>query len=187
MYDFSTGQRLFMGSNVRLQNELLAHPYEKLYESMERSYSTAEEAMDFMRKVKTQKIKLLDELDARAASHPKLSQRYIDYLKGYYLAAAGRSLMQAKYNVATGTFPSEYMLYADSLWNVMLQQTPYSLYRDFNYFLIDYMYYKQDHIPGESNSIAAKIKKLADAGKITLSKKELSIVEGFDEVGDSVR
>ena len=187
MYDFSTGQRLFMGSNVRLQNELLAHPYEKLYESMERSYSTAEEAMDFMRKVKTQKIKLLDELDARAASHPKLSQRYIDYLKGYYLAAAGRSLMQAKYNVATGTFPSEYMLYADSLWNVMLQQTPYSLYRDFNYFLIDYMYYKQDHIPGESNSIAAKIKKLADAGKITLSKKELSIVEGFDEVVDSVR
>ena len=55
MYDFSTGQRLFMGSNVRLQNELLAHPYEKLYESMERSNSTAEEAMDFMRKVKINK------------------------------------------------------------------------------------------------------------------------------------
>ncbi|MBQ3122242.1 MAG: hypothetical protein IJC08_06545 [Bacteroidaceae bacterium] len=187
MYDFSTRQRLFMGSNVRLQNELLAHPYEKLYESMERSNSTAEEAMDFMHKVQTEQTKLLDELDVRVAAHPNLSQRYIDYLKGYYLTGSARSLIYAKYNVATGTFPDEYMAYVDSLWNVMLQQTPYSLYRDFNYFLIDYMYYKQDNIPGESNSIAAKIKKLADAGKITLSKKELSIVEGYDEVVDSVR
>ena len=187
MYDFSTGQKLFMGSEVRLQNELLAHPYGYLQEYPQKRNATAEEAMDFMRKVQTGYKKLLDELDARVAAHPKLSQRYIDYLKGLYLVDAGYPLMQAKFYVAGGTFPEEYMVYADSLWSMMLQQTPYSLYNDYRVVLRDYLDYKKEHMPGERNSIATTIKRVASEGKIKLSERELSIVKKYDEVLDSIR
>ena len=187
MYDFSTNQKLFMGSDVRLQNELLANRHGYLQEYPQKRNVTAEEAMDFMHKVQVEHKKLLDELDARVAAHPKLSQRYIDYLKGFYLMDAGYPLMQAKFYVAGGTFPDEYMAYVDSLWSSMVQQTPYSLYRDYRVVLRDYLDYKKEHMPGERNSVAATIKRVASEGKIKLSERELSIVKKYDEVLDSIR
>ena len=187
MHDFLTNQKLFMGSDVRLQNELLAHPYGYLHEYPQKRNATAEEAMDFMRKVQTGHKRLLDELDARVAAHPELSQRYVDYLKGFYLMDAGYPLMQAKFYVAHGTFPDEYMAYVDSLWSSMVQQTPYTLYRSYKTVLRDYTDYKKDHMPGERNSIATTIKRVASEGKIELSERELSIVKKYDEVIDSIR
>ncbi|MBQ5662962.1 MAG: redoxin domain-containing protein [Bacteroidaceae bacterium] len=181
MYDFTTGQRLFMGDDARLQNELLAHPKKTMYERIKQKNATAEQAMDFMRKVKEVYDSLLTDLDAIVATHPNLSQRYINYLKGYYLSGAGESLMQAKFYVADRTFPAEYVAYVDTLWNKMVVQTPYTLYSRYTTFLSDYIDYKKDHMEGEKNSIATTIKKVVNDGKITLSKKELDIVNRYDE------
>ena len=187
MYDFTTGQRLFMGDDARLQNELLAHPHKLMYERIKQKNATAEQAMDFMYMVKEVYDSLLTDLDATVATHPNLSQRYINYLKGYYLSGAGESLMQAKFYVAGRTFPDEYITYVDTLWNKIIAQTPYTLYRDYTIFLRDYIGYKEDHMEGEKNSITTTIKRVADEGKITLSKKELDIVNRYDEELDRIK
>jgi thiol-disulfide isomerase/thioredoxin len=69
----------------------------------------------------------------------------------------------------------------------MVQQTPYTLYRSYKTVLRDYTDYKKDHMPGERNSIATTIKRVASEGKIELSERELSIVKKYDEVIDSIR
>ena len=57
--------------------------------------------MAFMESVDSVHKALNTELEERIANHPKLSQRYIDFVKGYYIAGHGESLMQARYYVLT--------------------------------------------------------------------------------------
>ena len=47
LYDFKTGQKLWMGDNVRLQNELLAHPTEGRHDRIDFSQGGKVDAMDF--------------------------------------------------------------------------------------------------------------------------------------------
>ncbi|MBE6303637.1 MAG: redoxin domain-containing protein [Bacteroidales bacterium] len=187
MYDFTNGQRLFMGSDARLQNELAAYPCQWTNERMEHKNATAEQAMDFLRKVKESHNSCLAELDSTIAAHPNLSQRYINYIKGYYLTGAGESLMQAQFYVAGRTFPDEYIAYVDTLWNNMVAQTPYTLYNNYVTFLRDYIDYKENHMEGERNNIVTTIKRAFSEGKITLSEKELDIVNRYDEELDRIK
>lgn len=179
IYDFKTGNRLWMGDDVRLQNELLALPHGWMNCRMDTKNSTAEQAMDFLRTTAEKRNMLIAELAERVEQHPRLSTRYIDYLTGYYTTGIGESLMQAQYRMAGDTFPDEYMAYADSIWNCTVQLTPYTIYRDFNRFLFDYMYYKKSHDPVSSKT-APTLLRLASDGRITLTDRELEIVKGYD-------
>lgn len=188
LYDFGTGQQLFMGKDVRLQNELLAYPASFMNERMEHYDATQEQALEFLNLVKSCGERLNNELQKRVVEHPMLSRRYIDYLIGYYLVGMGESLMQGKFSVAGKKLPAEYIAFADSLWSRLVAplstdgfstlSMPKSIYRDYVTFLNDYMRYKQDNMPG-ANLIALRLKKLADEGKISLNEKEYDAVSRF--------
>ena len=181
LYDFGTGQKLFMGKDVRLQNELLAYPASFMNERMKQEYATQEQAMEFLHEVQALGDHLGDELQARLMEHPMLSHRYVDYIKGYILAGMGESLMQGLYNVAGDKLPTDYISFADSLWSELLQRKPHTLYRDYVIFVNDYMHYKEDNMPELKNSTASILKRLADEGKISLNEKEYATIAGFDE------
>ncbi len=190
LYDFGTGQKLFMGSDVRLQNELLAYPASSMYERMEHEYATQEQAMEFLHHVKECGRRYNAELQERVGEHPMLSRRYIDYLTGYYRAGMGESLMQGMYSVEGDKLPAEYIAFADSLWNSMIAplstdgfstlSSPKSLYRDYIRFLTDYMYYKVQNMPEQEGSVAKTLQRLAACGTISLDEKQACAVNSYD-------
>ena len=181
LYDFSTGQKLFMGEDVRLQNELLAYPASFMNERMQQRNSTQEQALEFLRQVQACGKRFGDELQARVKEHPILSRRYVDYIANYYLVGMGESLMQGQYSVVGKILPAEYIAFADSIWSELLMRKPFTLYRDYVTFVRDYMDYKKDNMPGVATSAASLLKKLADEGKISLNVKEYDAVVSYDD------
>ena len=168
-------------ADVRLQNELITYPHSWLNKRIPHDGATYEEAIAFMESVDSVHKALDAELEERIASHPKLSQRYIDYVKGYYIAGHGESLMQARYYVAAPTVPKEFMGYAAKhIWEKI---HPYTLYRDYNTFLRDYI----GQIDVKKMTAVDYLKIMADKKTITLTEEERYAVDNFDKVKSAMR
>ena len=136
--DFMTGQTLWMGDDVRLQNELIAYPYDGIKERIPRDQRGKVNAMDFKAKTDNSLALATAGLEETIAQHPNLSQRYIDFVKGYYPTSQGESLMQGRYAMPNYKLPQEYMDYVTrECWQKAVK--PYTLYRDFACFMDDYL------------------------------------------------
>ena len=98
--DFMTGQTLWMGDDVRLQNELIAHPYDGIKERIPRDQRGKVNAMDFKAKTDNSRALATAGLEETIAQHPNLSQRYIDFMKGYYQ----RTLCDAELRTTSGIY-----------------------------------------------------------------------------------
>lgn len=179
LYDFGTGQKLFMGSDARLQNELLAYPASSMYERMEHHNATQEQTLEFLNHVKSCGERNNRELQKRVEEHPMLSRRYIDYLTGCNLVGMGESLMQGKFSVAGDKLPAEYIAFADSVWSELLMRKPLTLYRNYTTFMNDYMDYKVDYLPEKEGTVATTLKRLATEGAISLNEKETDAVNSY--------
>ena len=70
LHDYAAGKQLFMGNDVRLQNELLALPHGWMNCRMDTKNSTAEQAMDFLRTTAEKRNMLMAELAERVEQHP---------------------------------------------------------------------------------------------------------------------
>ncbi len=139
LYDFMTGQTLWMGDDVRLQNELLAHPHSWASADIDRS-SQNMLPMTYLAQADSVRQAQMSELTGRVSSHPNLSQRYQDYVSGYYQNILGKSMMQAGYNFPNYEIPQEYLDYArKECWQKAIK--PYTIYRDFTTFMRDYLYW----------------------------------------------
>jgi len=183
LYDFKMGQKLFMGDDVRLQNELAAYPQE---ESDER-IGKGEGAMQFMARMEGVRRNFMNQLNTCVARHPNLSQRYIDFQTGRCLAAQGYAMMQARFDLEH-RIPKEYMDYVSTeLWQKMPK--PYTLYGDFATFMRDYLEYltEADHrisaggytvtLTDADRAYFFRCKKAE--GKISLTDEELSDIDRF--------
>ena len=135
--DFMTGQALWMGDDVRMQNELLAHPHS--WASADRNRSGQNIVpMTYLAQADSVRKAQMAELAQWVASHPNLSQRYQDYVAGYYQNILGESMMQACYHFPNYEIPQEYLDYAGKeCWQKAIK--PYTLYRDFATFMRDYL------------------------------------------------
>lgn len=97
LYDFSTGQKLWMGDDVRVQNELLAHPRSRAEARV--PYDTQDaDLMAYWTQADNACHVQMDYHKALQQSHPTLSQRYIDYVTDYYRMIQGRNMMQARFS-----------------------------------------------------------------------------------------
>ena len=135
--DYKTGQTLWMGDDVRMQNELLACPF---------SWASAEidpnrhdlDPMTYLAQADSVRRVQMSDLAQLVDSHPNLSQRYQDYVAGYYQNILGKSMMQAHFHFPNYEMPQAYMDYAGK---ECMQKAikPYTLYRDFAPFMNDYL------------------------------------------------
>ena len=134
--DFKTGQTLWMGDDVRVQNELLAHPHSWASADIDRSRSDLD-PMTYLVQADSVRHVQMSELEQWVTNHPNLSQRYQDYVAGYYQNIMGESMTQASYHFPNYEMPQDYM---DFLGKECWQKTikPYTLYRDFEVFMRDY-------------------------------------------------
>ena len=135
--DFKTGQMLWMGDDVRVQNELLAHPHSWASAEIDRSGQNVV-PMTYLAQADSVRRVQMSELATWVSSSPNLSQRYQDYLAGYYQNILGESMMQASYQFPNYEIPKEYLEYAGKeCWQKAIK--PYTLYRDFTPFMRDYL------------------------------------------------
>ncbi len=140
LYDFTNGNKLFMGNDVRLQNELLTHKFSKA--SVRFDYGEENiDAMKFWQQADSVRSVQKAHLQNTLAGHPNLSQRYADYTDGYYLVNQGEYMMLARFNVPERKLPQEYTDYVgNEIWQKMPK--PYTLYTNFGTFSRNYI----DHL-----------------------------------------
>ena len=172
LYDFLTGQMLWMGDDVRLQNELLAHPHDWNNDRIEDKEEGKVTAMQFKARTDDSRAASMTKLQNCLAQHPNLSQRYIDYLSGYYLTSQGEAMMQARYSIPGYDLPKEYMDYVgNELWKKACK--PYTLYRDFSTFVRDYLNHLRDTQQGDWGiHFRNTVLRLEQQGMVTLTDKE---------------
>lgn len=176
--DYKTGQRLFMGDDVRVQNELLAYPHQFANDRTEDTGAGTMEAMQFKIHTDSMQRSRMVELQERIAQHPSLSQRYIDYLTGYYLTGQGESMMQARFHMPGHELPQEYMDYVGQLWQQKVK--PYTLYRDFSTFMRDYIDQLDEkrQIDLADQTVRA-VRRMEQQGIIKLSPEESKLLEDY--------
>lgn len=172
LYDFMAGQMLWMGDDVRLQNELLAHPHDWNEDRIADKEEGKVTAMQFKVRTDASRAASMTKLQDCLAQHPNLSQRYIDYLTGYYLTDQGESMMQARYSIPGYDLPKEYMDYVgNELWKKACK--PYTLYRDFSTFIRDYLNHLRDTQQGDWGILYRNTAlRLEQQGVVTLTDKE---------------
>ncbi len=193
LYDFKSGQKMFMGKNSRLQNELLAHQNRGFLDIPEKMMDE-EAAMKFFEKVKQDGENAMNNLQQTIAEHPTLSDRYINYNKGMINSYEGYSLNQATFYINNQRIPVQVL---NTLGKQISQQRvhPYTLYRFFMRFAGEYI---EQHIANNYGKYREQqytpiLRKYRDAGKITITDEELAIIdhyakthEGVDEFADII-
>ncbi len=178
LYDGKTGQTLFMGKNARLQNELLAYQLFADFSSLQKDHSTAAEAMAFLEENKRRLEMANETLDSILLAHPNLSQRFVNYQRSGYIVDMGRELMQARFYVDQWKLPKEYVDYVSQ--NLWLQHgKPYTLHREFSTFMRDYIDVQNGEREGFKTSVIPMIKEMAKQREITISDKELEVLNSF--------
>jgi len=184
LVDFKTMQCLFMGDDVRLQNELVTCQHGWISEHISQSDYGKVDAMDFKARVDGAYAARMAELENLVNQHPTLSQRYIDYLSGYYRASQGFTMMQARYSMPNYALPQEYMDFVrDEIW--LKATKPYTLYHDFGVFLSDYPEQLGISLMGCQNKIENNkdeylkdaVQQLEKQGIVTLSSNEKQILD----------
>lgn len=181
LYDFKTGQMLWMGDDVRVQNELLTYPHAWPNERIGHEEAGEISAMQFKVQTDNTRAANMAELNERVKRHPTLSQRYIDYVEGYYQTAQGESMMQASFDIPGRQLPQEYMDYAGKeVWQKAVK--PYTLYRDFGTFMRDYLDLMQGaHHANRGEETVAAIRRLEQQGVVTLSTDENDALMAYAE------
>ncbi len=192
LYDHKRGKRMFMGRNCRMQNEILAHNIKAEFNSLKRGEISEAKALKFLYTLQTQKANAMKELEKKIATHPNISDRYINYYKGYFNMCEGNNLMKTHFHVKKCHVPAEIMNYAGQQhW----QQSPcpYTLYREFRYFLVDYIdqlvydrywaYSKEDNkmFRIDDKLYAPILRRYKDAGKVQITDEEMECMERFAE------
>ena len=183
--DFKMGQKLMMGDDVRMQNELLTYPDKWNYARIEGNT----DAMQFKAQMDSICNAMRATLEEHIAMRPNLSQRYIDYVKGCYIAGQGESMMQARYDLKR-QLPKEYMDFVTtSLWQKASK--PYSLQRPFTTFMrdyVDHMSQKDYTVPAGRYTIyvsdgifSSVLRKNRNEGKISISDEELALFDRYAE------
>lgn len=143
-HDFKTGQKLWMGNDVRLQNELLAYPYLKTDIYIPREEWGKMDVWEFKSKTDSAYTMAMAKLKETVRLHPNLSQRYVNYLKGYYQTAQGWSMMLGRRFTLTRDLPQEYLDYINKeCWQKAVK--PYTLYGDFFSLMRNYFDYIMEH------------------------------------------
>ena len=135
LYDFKEGRRMWMGEDVRLQNELFRHPLNWNSIRME------EDGGDFDKYVasvdsliKTQHA----QVDELCRQHPTLSTRFNLYRKGSTTWQQAGDFGQARFRAKDYHFPENAKKYAyENFW--LKLPKPYTLYRGVRGFWRDYL------------------------------------------------
>lgn len=163
IYDFLTGHRLWMGSDTRLQNEILS--MQTCNATM--SYNTSI-GIDFLQLL-AQSDSLTHIHEAHLASirttHPNISHRYLDYQTDTYRTNIARDLVQACFYSRDSIIPQSYIEHITAnYWRNMPE--PLTITDALTSFMYDYintMYQIKQNASGDDATTTAALLSRLDA------------------------
>ena len=167
--DFKTGQDLWMGDDVRLQNEMQAVASGWLGILHEAGPDAPKvDPMQFLARTDSARMAFMAHLQEVIGQHPTLSQRYIDYAIGNVLAEQGREMGQVRFDTPRRYLPQEYMDYiGQEIWRKL--PMPFTIYWASHTFMTDYL----DQIQStQGDNWALILLRDEKEGKIMLSDEE---------------
>ncbi len=174
--DFKTGQRLWMGDDVRVQNELLAH--KRLRAEAKVHQSPDIDLMAYLAQADSARRVQMDYHQALQQSHPTLSQRYLDYVAGYYCMEQAMNMLEAQFVSEGFRAPQEYKEYMNrEFWQK--PPKPYTIYRDFGSIMHTYLHFTS--ITRVQENFITSIKRFSKEGKVTLTPEEQCALDDYPE------
>ena len=174
LYDFKTGQKLWMGDDVRVQNELLTHPRSRAEARVPYDRKDVD-LLAYRAQTDSARLVQMKHLEDLLQSHPNMSQRYADYQADYYRMLQGRNILQARYSAKDYIMPKEVLDYVGSdFWKKAPK--PYTLYRDFTMINNDFM---SDLVTGRNENLPGVMRHLERKGKVALSDEEKEALEAY--------
>lgn len=177
LYDFKEGRRLWMGDDVRLQNELFKYPLDWNYISLEEKNNDFDKYIASTDSLIGTRHAYIDDLCHR---NPSLSTRFNVFRKGNTTWQQAREFGQARFKFKNFRLPDNARRYAhDKFWTKM--PIPYTLHRDVGQFWNDYL---NDAINNHSASASFNI--LDYAEEIVTSADELKIINTYKKLWNNV-
>ena len=189
LHDYKTGQQLMMGSNARVQNELMAHDIEsKEFVRLDKDGMTAEEAIDHKNRWAVAYEHNNAHLDSVLTKYPTLSRCYEDYQRMDCLMDMSKNVMQAVFNTSSWKLPAEVVAYVDTqVWPNLPK--PFTLSSDFGDFIRYYQYNAEQGSAKvqQQEPSSDTLRRLAKAGLMSLSQDEDDLLTRWDEAGVAYR
>lgn len=174
--DFKTGQRLWMGDDVRVQNELLAH--KRLRADAKVPKRSDIDLMAYLAQADSARQVQMDYHQALQQSHPTLSQRYLDYVAGYYSMDQAMNMLEAQFVSEGFKAPQEYKEYMNrEFWQK--PPKPYTIYRDYGEFMHNYLNFTS--ITRVQENFITSFKRFAKEGLVTLTPEEQRALDDYSE------
>lgn len=179
LHDFSTGHVLFMGEDVRFQNELQTHPPLYVDGYLRKGQGTVDE---FRTQMEDKYRHAVEELSRRVEAHPNLSRRYRYYMESFVLTELGRSMMQARFAVPGWQLPEDYVDFVRTkVWQ--RPPKPYTLCQTFSTLMRDYI----DHSSEAKDKVRGDVtfntfESLQQRGEISMTEEEVNAVEAYQLV-----
>lgn len=120
VHDWKNGSCLFMGENARLQNELMANPFDLPYVEARTTHNN--QGIKVLKKFKDEFlntfIKTNDRLNEIIAKHPTISKRYRDYVSESNRFGAGNAIMALWFVTSNKKLPEEVEIAASKLGKI---------------------------------------------------------------------
>ncbi|MBR6828340.1 MAG: TlpA family protein disulfide reductase [Prevotella sp.] len=174
--DFKTGQRLWMGDDVRVQNELLAH--KRLRADAKVPKRSDIDLMAYLAQADSARQVQMDYHQALQQSHPTLSQRYLDYVAGYCSMDQAMNMLEAQFVSEGFKAPQEYKEYMNrEFWQK--PPKPYTVYRDYGEFMYNYLNFTS--ITRVQENFITSFKRFAKEGLVTLTPEEQRALDDYSE------
>lgn len=178
--DFSTGKKLFMGDDVRVQNEILSHPLVFYRNSLDhnKTYSN-EEILQFVESIDKEHASIRNHLKTIIESRPNLSQRFIDFYELDCLVSKWHKICQLRFHIKDVTVFKDILSRAeDEVWNKV---QPYTLHRDYSLFVRDFAELRMKLINNHVVRAVSVEAMLAadDSGRIKIDKEVRDAMESM--------
>ena len=174
--DFKTGQRLWMGDDVRVQNELLAH--KRLRADAKVPQRSDIDLMAYLAQADSARRVQMNYHQTLQQSHPTLSQRYLDYVAGYYCMDQAMNMLEAQFVSEGFKAPQEYKEYMNrEFWQK--PPKPYTIYRDYGEFMHNYLNFTS--ITRVQENFITSFKRFAKEGLVTLTPEEQRALDDYSE------
>ena len=190
LHDFKTGQQLMMGSNARVQNELLRYRSmeDMEYEQPDCGGMTVEQAIAFKNKWKGMYERNTARLDSLLAAHPTLSRRFEDIQRMSLVCDMAEQVMMSSINMkGQNALPAEVTEYVDStLWKSL--RKPYTIER-INFLLYYHIYNAKNASPEMRQQMLTPeaMRKMEEKGLVEFTDEEHEFIDMWEQLAKDYR
>ena len=178
-YDFGRGQKLFMGQDCRVQNELLS--YSLPWSSHRMDKMLKEKGPDAYLSASDSELQMrLRELDMLCDGHPTLSVRFRKYYTDHICSLYASDLGQSKFQPSLKGHLTDSMSHYLSDMFGKLKFRPHTLHRDYLRYVIDFT----DYIVSldQRNSTLSQAEMIECLSEMDLPESDRANLDRFDRL-----